>query len=70
MSRPVTHYAVEHVRNRGQDDEWRSTSTACRRETLLDVGINSTDKPDDVTCKLCRKSYYFPGNAINYRGRY
>lgn len=38
-----------------------TTTTLCNRESLQsEDGMNSTDKPEEVTCKFCRKHRLFP----------
>lgn len=53
MGKPVTHYA--YVRKAPWGGDSVMTGSACGRETGLEVGINSDDDLDKVTCKLCLK---------------
>jgi len=53
MGKPVTHYA--YVRKGLFGSDTTITGSACGRETGLEVGINSDDDLDKVTCKLCLK---------------
>lgn len=48
--------------------DFRNVFTACKRETLSADGNNSTGAKDAVTCKLCRRSYYF--DPARYKGRW
>ncbi len=58
-----------HLRVEVKRDDWQNEYVACRINRSPD-GALATDDPDKVTCKRCRKSHHFPGNAVNYRGRY